>query len=226
MYLFVSFIYFLLVGLDPPSFVNTTPPSEEGIAAFNETGIAQVNIEGSELDSLLQAFKTTDPENDAEIDSMLTAFGEEDISPWNRHLAKQAIRTLNKNNEEALTQEIYANLSIAMLLLLPVFAILLWLFSKKQSPYYIDSVVFSIHFHSVVLLVFSLNMIAAMLFDEEMVFKTALVSILIYLILALRRVFQITWLNSIGKALGLALSYSIVFGISYLAVLVLSFWVY
>lgn len=226
MYLFLSFIYFLIAGIDPPSFVNKTPPSEEQLDVLKKSEMVEVNIDDTELAAIGDKFKNTDPNDDAAIDSLLASMGETDISKWKRHLAKQAIRSLNDSNEEALTQEVYANLSIAMFVLLPLFAALLWLFVRRKSPFYFDALIFSIHFHSVVLLVFSLNMIVALLFDESLVFKVALGSIFLYLVMSIKRVFEVIWLKSFGKSLGLAFSYSAVFGISYLLVLLISFWLY
>lgn len=226
LYLFMSFIYFLLVGLDPASFVNKTPPSDSQIAAINESEIVDVNIDGTELDSLSRVFQSTNPNDDAAIDSLLLMLGEKDIKPWKRHIAKQAIKSLNSDNEDALTQEVYANLSIAMLLLLPVFAMLIWIFNKGSAPFYMDSLMFSLHFHTVVLFAFSINILVALIFDDSMVFKVTLGSIFVYLILSMRRVFELTWLKSFGKSLGISLIYSMVFGVSYLLVLALSFWKY
>lgn len=226
MYLFVSFIYFLLVGLDPPSFVNTTPPSEEELTALNESKMVDINVDGTELESVSAMFQNANPDNDTEIDSILLKMGEQNITPWKRHLAKQAIRSMNSDNEEALTQEIYANLSVAMLILLPIFAVLLWFFTRKRSPFYMDSLVFSIHFHSVVLFIFSINMVAALVFNEATVFKIALGLIFVYLTLSIRRVFELSWGKATGNAIGLSLSYSVIFGLSYLAILLLSFWAY
>lgn len=226
MYLFVSFIYFLIAGIDPQSFVNDTPPTQREINAINQSEIVEIDLSSTELDSIGNKFKTTNPEDDAAIDSLLIALGETEISGWKRHLAKQAIRSLNDSNDEALTQEVYANLSIAMFILLPLFAALLWFFVKRKSPFYFDSLIFSIHFHSVVLLVFALNMIVGLFIEESLVFKIALALNFLYLNLSIKRVFELTWFRSFAKSLGLSVSYAVVFGICYLCVLLVSFWLY
>lgn len=226
MYLFVSFIYFLLLGLNPQSFVNKTPPSNAQMAELNKSKMVNVNLDGTELQGLSSLFTNANPESEEEIDSVLYKLGDTEITPWKRHLVRQGIRSMNPKNEDALSQEVYANLSIAMFFLLPLFAMLLWLFTRKKSPFYMDALVFSLHFHSVVLLIFSLNMLAALIFDESTVFKVSLALILIYLWLATKRVFQFPWMKSLGKTLGLSAIYSILFGISYLVILMISFWVY
>lgn len=226
MYLFISFIYFLIAGIDPPSFVNKTPPSQSELDALNKSELVEVNIDDTELASISDKLNNVDPNNDSEIDSLMVELGETEITPWKRHLAKQAIKSLRDNNDEALTQEVYANLSVAMFVLLPLFAALLWLFVRRKSPFYFDALIFSIHFHSVVLLVFALNMIVALMIDETLVFKIALALIFLYLIMSLKRVFELSWLKSFGKSLGLALTYSFVFGLCYLSVLAISFWMY
>jgi hypothetical protein len=226
MYFFVSFVYFLLLGLNPQSFVNKELPGDEQIATLNESNMVDVNLDGTDLQEISNMFSTANPENKQEIDSLIHKLGITEITPWQRHLARQGIRSLNPKNEDALTQEVYANLSIAMFFLLPLFAMLLWLFTRKNSPFYMDALVFSIHFHCVVLLIFSASMIAGMAFLESTVFKISLALILLYLWLALKRVFKLRWMQSLGKTLGLSVTYSVLFGLTYLLILVLSFWIY
>ncbi len=226
MYFFVSFIYFLLLGLNPQSFVNKTPPSEDQIAELNDSEMVNVNLDGTELQGLSSMFNNANPDSEQEIDSLLYKLGDTEITPWKRHLVRQGIRSMNPKNEDALSQEVYANLSIAMFFLLPLFAMLLWFFTKTKTPFYMDALVFSLHFHTVVLLIFTLNIIAGLVFNESTVFKISLAIILLYLWLAIKRVFRFAWMKSLGKTLALSAIYSILFGISYLAILMLSFWIY
>ena len=226
MYFFVSFVFFLLLGLETASFVNKTPPSEAQIESFNNSSVAQISISQGELTAISDMIGSADPNNDAEIDSVLTQLGEKEITGWKRHLIKQVIRSMNPENEEQLTKEVYANLSISMFFLLPLFAGLLWMFTKKRSPFYMDALIFSLHFHSVAFILFSLDQLIGFLTDSSIVTKVMLFSVLLYLILAIKRVYHLAWLSSVGKTLGISALYSLFLGITFLGILGLSFLIY
>lgn len=226
MYFFVSFVFFLLLGLEPASFVNKTPPSEEQIESLNNSSVAQISISQGELTAISDMIGSADPNNDAEIDSVLTQLGEKEITDWKRHLMKQVIRSLNPENEEQLTKEVYANLSISMFFLLPLFAGLLWMFTKKRSPFYMDALIFSLHFHSVAFILFSLDVLTGFVTDATLVTKLILFSAMVYLILSMKRVYSLKWRRSIGKTLGITAIYSIVLGFTFSGILILSFLIY
>ena len=106
MYFFVSFIYFLLLGLNPQSFVSKTPPSDQQLKALNESEMVDINVDGTDLQVFLDQVKNTNPDNPQELDSLLIRSGESEITPWKRHIMKQAVRSMNPKNEDALTKEV------------------------------------------------------------------------------------------------------------------------
>ena len=226
MYFFVSFVFFLLLGLDPASFVNKTPPSDQQIEQLNNTGVAEINIGEGELKAISDLIGSADPNNDAEIDSVLVKMGDTEISPWKRHVMKQVIRSMKPENEDQLTNEVYANLSIAMFFLLPFFAALLWLFTKSRAPFYMDALIFSLHFHAVAFISFSLNLITGFVVDSSLVTKLILLLAFIYLVVAMKRVYALRWLQSLGKSVGLSVIYSIALGLTFLGIIALSFLIY
>jgi len=224
MYFFVSFIYFLLLSLEPGSFVNKNPPSNAQISVLNNT--VNFNFEGTDFNNLPELLAATDPENNQEIDSLITKLGDTKITSWNRHLMRQAVRAMKQKDEEAFTHEVYANLSIAMFFLLPLFALLLWLFTRDQSPFYMDALVFSIHYHCVVLLILSINMMIGLAANGYSLMKVSLFLMILYLWVALKRVFQLNWLNSLGKTFGISAIYTLTFGLCFVTILLFSFWLY
>ncbi|MGB0918289.1 MAG: hypothetical protein ACPGU4_11920, partial [Flavobacteriales bacterium] len=143
-----------------------------------------------------------------------------------RHVMKQVIRSMNPENEAQLTKEVYANLSISMFFLLPFFAALLWLFTKKKTPFYMDALIFSLHFHSVAFILFSADLISGFVLDSTVVTKLILLLAIGYLVLAIRRVYSYSWLSSVGKTLGISAFYFITLGITFLGILILSFLIY
>lgn len=226
LYFFFSFVFFLLLGINPASFVNNTPPSKQQIEQLNQSSVAEINITGTELDAISDIVSNTDPNNEAELDSVLIKLGDTDIKPWKRHVIKQLVRSMNPENEKQLSREVYANLSLSLFLLLPLFAGLVWLFTKSRSPYYMDALVFSIHAHCVAFILFSLDILLGFVTDLSFVTKLFLLLAVVYVVAALRRVFDLTWLSSIGKTMGITALYSLAFGASFLVIILLSFWVY
>ena len=226
MYLFVSFVFFLLLGLDPASFVNKNPASTAQVEQLNNSGIAEISISQDELTAISNLIGSADPNNDAEIESALLKLGLTEIASWERHVMKQVIRSMKPENEDQLTKEVYANLSISMFFLLPFFAALIWLFTKSLAPFYMDALIFSLHFHSVAFILFSLDVLTGFVTDATLVTKLILFSAMFYLILAMKRVYSLKWRSSIGKTLGITAIYSIVLGFTFSGILILSFLIY
>jgi hypothetical protein len=226
LYLFVSFVYFLLSSMSPTTIVNQFPESEAEAGLMVDNGLIKVNVDSNDIFLLGQNLKKTDPNDEAAIDSLLDLTGETEHSDWERHLMKQTVRALNPKYEEVLKQEVFANLSWAMFLLLPVFASMLWFIVRKVSPFYIDSLIFSIHFHTVVFILFSIGAIIDFFVSSDLVYQTIIVLTVLYLLLSLKRVYVLKWKKAISRTIGLGFSYAIIFGLSYLVILGISFWLY
>lgn len=94
---------------------------------------------------------------------------------------------------EAFTDKIQHNFPKAFFLLLPVFALFLkFLFSKKDR-YYVDHVIFSIHFHSFIFILFSIPELIDKFFDNEYLYPFLqgifFLGIGVYLYAAIKRVY-------------------------------------
>lgn len=104
-------------------------------------------------------------------------------------------------------------MSWAFFLLLPVFALLLWLFYFRRNLYYIRHLIFSIHLHSFIFIVFILLTIIYMIFEGSLglISLILLFTIPIYLLLALKRFYG----QGIGKLLlkfaGISVIYNLIF---------------
>lgn len=226
LYLFVSFVYFLLLSLTPATIVNQFPDSEKEAGLMVDKSFVKVNVDSSDIFLLGQNLRSTDPNDDVAIDSLLSLTGETEHSDLKRHLMKQTVRAVNPKYAEVLKDEVFANLSLAMFLLLPVFASLLWLIVRKISPYYIDSLIFSIHFHTVVFIIFSVGALTDLVISSDIVYQILVLLVAMYLLLSLKRVYGLNWKKAISRTIGLGFSYAFIFGISYLVILGISFWLY
>ena len=117
----------------------------------------------------------------------LTRFGD---AAMRRRMAEASEKA--KANPREFMKAMAANLPRAFfLLLLPFFALLLRLFFWRQDRFYLDHLVFALHFHAFGFVVLSLNAVAVRLWDP--VSRSLLILLwcwlFVYLAIALRRVY-------------------------------------
>jgi hypothetical protein len=107
-------------------------------------------------------------------------------------------------------------MSWAFFLLLPVFALILWLFYFRRNQYYIRHLIFSIHVHSFIFIVFILLTLIYMIFEgiPGLLSLLLLFTIPVYLLLALKRFYR----QGIGKLIlkfaGISVIYNLIFWVA------------
>ncbi len=104
-------------------------------------------------------------------------------------------------------------MSWAFFLLLPVFALILWLFYFRNNQYYIRHLIFSIHIHSFVFVILILITLLDLLFKGPPGWISAifLLSVPLYILLALKNFYGQGTGKVILKFFGIGLVYSIFF---------------
>jgi hypothetical protein len=128
---------------------------------------------------------------------------------------QQAAQAAKKNPQE-FARVLGAQIPRSFFVLLPLFALLLELFYRREG-YYLDHLVFSLYYHSFVFIVFAafflLSWTEGLLPDpvRATLGTGLLVWLLSYLPLALRRVYGGSWLKTLLKLAGLGGLYLMVF---------------
>jgi hypothetical protein len=122
-----------------------------------------------------------------------------------------------RENPHEFADAFFDNLPRVFFLLLPAFALLLKLFYWRQDRYYLDHLIFALHYHAFVFLDFVLLLLLGRPWVPDLL-AWLLVPILglglvLYLPLALRRVYGGSWWMTLLKLLGLAVIYTFVFGV-------------
>lgn len=214
-YFFVSFVYFMLLGYSIRS-------------GNDERKINQTEVElNSEQSAIVQDSNTVREypiislSDDSALDSLSAAIGGTE-KPWKRHVISQLSKLSDPTSEDTFTRELFANLSLAMFLLMPLFAFILWVFNRKTSGFYMNALVFSIHYHSVAFILFSIDMLIGFAFNRfgTTVFFIALT--LIYLLLAMKRVYGYSFLKNLGKFIKVTTLYSLFLGLAFICILTFS----
>ncbi len=222
LYLFISFIYFLALGLDVTKDTEVTSSGIDANMTMNGVSVNPDLEEPDSLTTMLLGYKA-DPNNQTELDSMLTIL-DMDTTDFNRHFAKQMARLVNDQDEFA--DEWIGNMSIAMFFLMPVFALLLWLFAAKPKPYYIDSLMFSLNTHSFFFLALTIDYLIAILWSNNFIFMLIVLGMFGYIGVGTKRLQPINWKRSFFKTFIIATCYLLILGVTFVAVMVISAWVF
>ena len=141
----------------------------------------------------------------------------------------QAASARAKANPQAFADAVLTNLPRVFFLLLPAFALLLYLF-YRQGWHYLDHLVFVLHYHAFVFL----SLTALLVLDRPWVPSVIArvlglllwLGLFVYLPLALRRVYGGSWPRTLLKLLGLGILYFLVFAACVVPVIVGTLWMF
>ena len=145
--------------------------------------------------------------------------------PWSGDSAMA--QRLNRANEKAkanpleFVRAFVVNVPRVFFLLLPLFALLVKLFYWRQDRFYVDHLIFALHFHAFAFVVLTLNSVVVRLWDPLSLPLMILLWgwFLSYPAVALRRVYGGSWTLTVVKLFGLIIIYFIVFLFALLALL-------
>ncbi|MBZ4044138.1 DUF3667 domain-containing protein [Flavobacterium hibisci] len=142
LYIFISFITFLLVAMFPNKIneeeTPTTKPEEEAIS-------------NQKMDFGLKSMK--------EIDSIQKYGPEKEKLSGFEYWICQKISTVTEHNTkdeilEKFVESFFHNIPKILFVIMPFFAFFLWIFHSKRRWYYFDHGIFTLHYFSFLLLIF------------------------------------------------------------------------
>lgn len=110
---------------------------------------------------------------------------------------------------EAILPGVLDRLPVAVFLLVPLFALMLKLLYIRTGRYYIDHFIFALHVHAFAFILFTVMMPV-----PDAVSRYTVLILLVYLILAMRRVYAQGWMRTIFKWLALSGMYALALGIA------------
>lgn len=183
LYVFISFFFFLLQAWSS----GKHDAHEKG--PVKPTGLT-ITFYGFRSDSL-SGFK------EDRVDSLLQSRSVESTI-LSRHVLKQMIRMGNSEAQE-FTHLLVKAVSYMMFVLMPVFALFVFILHRKKSVYYIGTLIFSIHIHSFAFLLFIFVGLISRVFGISALWLAPLIVMSWYLFLAQRRVYADRWLKSLVK---------------------------
>lgn len=143
---------------------------------------------------------------------------ENETDPEKRNNLLRQISLL-RSPQQAITK-VLKYMSWAFFLLLPVFALILKLFYIRRKHYYIHHLIFSIHLHAFIFIVFIFLIVLFGWTNIPMEWITTLllISIPVYIVVAMKRFYGQSWVKVVVKFLGISFTYNLVFWIAVILV--------
>lgn len=153
LYIFISFITFLLIALFPSKVSEGLDKSEK------ELNTAQIISQANKEGNMNVSSKFFDFKSMKEIDS-IQKYGKEDdkLSDF-QYWAYEKVTNVTEHYTkkeiiEKFIESFFHNIPKILFIIMPFFAFFLWLFHNKKKWYYFDHGIFTLHYFSFLLLIF------------------------------------------------------------------------
>ncbi|MCP4550190.1 MAG: DUF3667 domain-containing protein [bacterium] len=207
LYLFVSILFFFLVAV----LFKGTPSTETADTAALVDSLTTFTAESDSMTSATAGIDLTIPA--APIDSIPVTEVENEVIALNSTGTSQ-VTLLGEEHEignEDFSAMFFSLSPKGMFVLLPIFAGLLALVYRRSRKLFIEHLIFSLHYHSYIFLLFILTMIFNRIFGWDWIWLITFVGFHVYLYLALKRVYRQGWRKTWLKHLLLTSAYNVVF---------------
>lgn len=208
MYVFISFIYFLLFFSLPNSDEKNNVIDNDGVVTADSTDNFKFTISSEEY------------KNRAEYDSAQDALPESERDGW--FVRKMQYRSLELNEKYKTRKREFisdfgesfaANTPKVLFFLLPIFALLLKLLYIRRDFYYSEHLVLSIYFYNFFFAAGSITLLLELIPGLDWISIVMTIIVISYLFLAMKNVYKQGWGKTMVKYLLLSVSFLICLGI-------------
>jgi hypothetical protein len=128
---------------------------------------------------------------------------------FNAYAVKQMIRVANEGIH-SFFHMVIKNASYAMFVLMPLFALLIFLLERQARPYYVSCLVGSIHFHCFLFILLLVVVLVMRLAETSVLLLLGLLIPAVYLYAMLKHLYRQSFLITLGKLLAVGLVYLVV----------------
>lgn len=154
LYIFISFITFFILSILP-----TTKINEKDLIDIQET--ESIQKKETETNSLIHFKKLTGYNSLVEYDSIQKRLPDsKKNSAFKSYIIKHLFKISSENTPEEFMKKFLSNsfksIPKALFIIMPLFALTIWLFHNKRKWYYFDHGIFTLHYFSMILLSFTM----------------------------------------------------------------------
>lgn len=183
LYVFVSFLFFLLLTFLPVR-QESAPSSDHRSFTF---GVTVYGIDARELQGI----------QPAQIDSIMQALNIPS-SEINKYILRKMAQ-IGTGGLEEFRHALLKGISYMMFALMPLFAFFVYTLNRKKAKYYIGTLIFSIHYHTFIFILFMVLLAADFIAGTSWLLLLPFIVCPIYLFLALRRVYRDSLFATLAK---------------------------
>ncbi|MCU7490587.1 MAG: DUF3667 domain-containing protein [Bacteroidota bacterium] len=216
-YVFVSFIFFLLVGLmsgHKSEGKEHTSKDKEGTTII-QIGPSDSDVVPVDSQDSLKALRAKQ-----KLDSLM-ASKEVKNSALGSFINSQ-VNKRKEVGEKEFSHSVLKNISYLMFILMPLFASFVMLFNVRKGHYYYEFLIYSIHFHSFLFLLFSCFLGAMAIYDSGWFILAACVISIVYFIISMKNAFPQKTSSVLWKAFSLIGIYGFTLFVCLLVTLIVS----
>lgn len=182
LYIFISFITFFILSLLPTTETNNKVVTKN---TQKETTLHKKEKPFIQIEEL-EAIKSVE-----EYDSIQKTLPESQrASGIAEYFEKHLIKVYTENTEQEFSKkliaDIFKSIPKALFIIMPLFALIIWLFHNKQKWYYFDHGVFTLHYFSMLLLSFTILSLLEWLFSlfSNSINLSSVLNFLIFMLLS------------------------------------------
>ncbi|HKK40444.1 MAG TPA: DUF3667 domain-containing protein [Cryomorphaceae bacterium] len=220
MYLFTSFIYFFLLSLSVKQSpldlgMSNDELKEQKVMILDsllsvDTGNIAIAGLRSRIDSLQQK----------EVGNRISIDGEEFEEGGLKQYFLEHVEKAN-NNPDSFLRALFRVASISLFFLLPVFAVVLWIFHFRRNSFYVQHLVHALHIHTFGFALLSIYLLIGF-WSEVETFGIIPLILLLYFVWSLKVVYSQKVFTSFIKSITILIAYFIIVLLSLVPALLLA----
>jgi hypothetical protein len=180
LYLFISFIFFLLLRLSTSADTNIKLISIEDKEDSKKEQVVEINPEYVDLAAIQN-----------QINESKKGISEKDKKGKNGKRNFEEV----KQNKELYISRFFTYLSWALIVMMPLYAMLLWFLFRKQQKHYLAHFIFSLNQHAFLFVIFSILITISLIFPQKQTMYEAWLLLIfpVYLIAGGRKLYKAKW---------------------------------
>lgn len=233
MYIFVSFLYFFVFHFVDKTYESTGDGNvQTTLSPTNNDGGLTLTFTPPEQDSITDTMSSEFFQQE-HIKSMLDSLGPDAFvdslnieDPEQREMTRKIIRSVTEDREQFL-QFFEKNISIMLFFFIPIFAGILFLFFFAQAKYFVEHLIFAVHYQTFVFLsglVFLLSGFIHYEVYDQIVQPLIFIPVCwVYLLLAIKKVYGESWGITVVKWVAVSIIYVLMLLVLLICTAMLSF---
>lgn len=222
MYIFISFIFFLLLSMHYGKHEAASETQEkktarkDSVRAYVGKVLREQQLPRGMADSLNTIITAEKPEVEFTLKT-----SDSTESPVGGYI-NERMKTLGADNFHGFKAMMIKAMSYMMFLLMPFAAFLFSITFRNPARFYIDHLVFSVHIHCFMFLLLSVYFLIARFIELDVIAMTVPVVLAAYVIRAMKHVYKESMGSTIVKSMLVAGAYSVVLLIAFVGAVLIS----